>query len=116
MRRSVSALAVGFAGYGALIVGILAFLALGLGLLGATGGIAVGELALALAIVAVAAVGFGCPFLLTAWGLHHRRAWARWPALALALLVVGNAPLGTLLGGYTLYTLLAEEGVAELDS
>ncbi|TNE92092.1 MAG: hypothetical protein EP330_02760 [Deltaproteobacteria bacterium] len=116
MRRSVHALALGFAGYGALVLGILALAAVGVGVLGATGAVPLSEVLLANGIMLLVGLGFGGPFLGTAWALHRRRAWARVPALVLAVLVVGNAPLGTLLGGYTLYTLLDDEGTAQLDS
>lgn len=114
MRRSVHAVSIGFAAYGALIVAILGLMAAGLALLAVAGELATLELVLATGIMGASGIAIAGPFLGTAWGLHRRAKWARWPALVLAVLIVGSAPMGTILGGYTLYTLLDEEGAAQL--
>ncbi|MCO4746929.1 MAG: hypothetical protein KC912_19180 [Proteobacteria bacterium] len=106
MRRDISAIALGFASYGALILLATVGLAVGLGVLWTTGNMVAAEAALGMGLLIAFSVVFAVPFLGTAWGLHGRRAWSKWPALVLAVLIVGSAPVGTLLGGYTLYTLL----------
>lgn len=45
------------------------------------------------------------PFLVTGWGLRRRAGWARIAAMVLGALSILSFPIGTLLGGYTLWTL-----------
>jgi hypothetical protein len=46
-------------------------------------------------------------------GLMQRRPWARAAAIVLAVLVLFHPPLGTALGVYSLWVLLADEGGEE---
>jgi hypothetical protein len=48
------------------------------------------------------------PALVAGVGLLQRRAWARRLALVLGAIELFQVPIGTILGGYTLYTLLQE--------
>jgi hypothetical protein len=53
--------------------------------------------------------------VLTGWGLLHHEHWARIAALVLGILALFHLLLGTALGIYTLWVLLADEGGAEYD-
>ena len=59
---------------------------------------------MAIFLIAQAAAAF-----LAAWGLLQRKHWARTLALILAFLALLHFPLGTALGVYTLWVLLADE-------
>jgi hypothetical protein len=48
---------------------------------------------------------FSIPFLITGWGLRRRAGWARIAAIVLGALSILSFPIGTLLGGYTLWAL-----------
>ncbi len=48
-------------------------------------------------------------------GLMQRRSWARTAALVLSVLSLFHPPLGTALGVYTLWVLLADEGGQEYE-
>ena len=52
------------------------------------------------------------PFLLTGWGLRRRAGWARIAALVLGGLSILSFPIGTLLGGYTLWALTRPDAQA----
>lgn len=45
------------------------------------------------------------PFLVAGWGVRRRAGWARTAALVLGGLSILSFPIGTLLGGYTLWAL-----------
>jgi hypothetical protein len=47
------------------------------------------------------------PSLLCGWGLLRRSPWARWLGILLAALAVVQVPIGTIVGGYILWVLLA---------
>lgn len=51
----------------------------------------------------------GLPGLILAWGLWQLKSWARTLAFVLGVLNLFNAPLGTLLGIYTIWAMLQEE-------
>lgn len=57
----------------------------------------------------------GLPGLFLAWGLWRLKSWARPLGFVLAVLNLLNAPLGTLLGIYTIWALLQEESRRLLD-
>ncbi len=52
---------------------------------------------------------FSLPGLLAAWGLSKGKKWAAIVAGLLSLFLLFNFPLGTLIGGYTLYVLSKKE-------
>lgn len=52
----------------------------------------------------------GLPGIIAGFGLLNFRPWARILALALGVLNLPGFPVGTLLGLYTLYALLDEDG------
>jgi hypothetical protein len=47
------------------------------------------------------------------WGLMQHQPWARIAAIVLGVLAIFHPPLGTALGIYTLWVLLADEGGLE---
>jgi hypothetical protein len=49
------------------------------------------------------------PFLIAGWGLRRRAGWARVAAMVLGALSILSFPIGTLLGGYTLWALTRPE-------
>jgi zinc-ribbon domain len=57
----------------------------------------------------------GAGGVLTGWGLMQHQPWARLVALILGILALFHPLLGTGLGIYTLWVLLADEGGAEYD-
>ncbi|MBX3000852.1 MAG: hypothetical protein KF893_20185 [Caldilineaceae bacterium] len=56
------------------------------------------------------------PGIIAGYGLLRRRMWARYLALVVGFLNLFNVPLGTLVGGYTIWVLLPEEVAAEFRS
>lgn len=56
------------------------------------------------------------PGIIAGYGLLRRRMWARYLALVVGFLSLFNIPLGTLVGGYTIWVLLQEEAVAAFQS
>jgi hypothetical protein len=56
------------------------------------------------------------PGIIAGYGLLRRRMWARYLALVIGFLSLFNVPLGTLVGGYTIWVLLPEEVAAEFRS
>ena len=46
------------------------------------------------------------PSLLAGWGLLKRREWARILTIVLSVLHLFNVPIGTVIGGYSLWALL----------
>jgi hypothetical protein len=49
------------------------------------------------------------PGIIAGYGLLRRQMWARYLALVVGFLSLFNVPLGTLVGGYTIWVLLPEE-------
>jgi len=49
------------------------------------------------------------PGLILAWGLYARRSWARILGFIVAALSLLNFPVGTILGGYTIWVLTRPE-------
>ncbi len=49
------------------------------------------------------------PSIVLGVGLLHRRPWARTTGMVIAILELLNFPVGTVLGGYTLWVLLTPE-------
>ncbi len=64
---------------------------------------------LALLFGALWLIVFGVAFALTGWGLWQMRGWARVAAVVLAVLELLLFPIGTIIGGLTLWYLLADE-------
>jgi hypothetical protein len=52
------------------------------------------------------------PGIIAGYGLLRRKMWARYLALVVGFLSLFNVPIGTLVGGYTIWVLLPEESVA----
>lgn len=94
---------------------LLIFLALFLSTILAVIGVASGE-AGAAGIMALVGGGltvvFGIlaiPSLLGGWGLLTRKSWARPLVLVLSFLNLLNVPVGTLIGGYSIWVLLNDD-------
>jgi hypothetical protein len=51
--------------------------------------------------------------IILGWGLMHHEPWARMLAIVLGVIALFRPPLGTALGIYTLWVLLADEGGLE---
>jgi hypothetical protein len=49
------------------------------------------------------------------WGLMQHQSWARIAAIILGILALFHPPLGTALGIYTLWVLLAQESGSEYE-
>lgn len=49
------------------------------------------------------------PGIIAGYGLLRRQMWARYLALVVGFLNLFNVPLGTLVGGYTIWVLLPED-------
>jgi len=71
---------------------------------------AVGWSLLAIGIGAIAAGVFGIVDLVVGLGLLQMRKWARWAAMALAVLGLGGFPVGTVIGVLILVYLLGDDG------
>jgi hypothetical protein len=56
------------------------------------------------------------PGIIAGYGLLRRQMWARYLALVVGFLSLFNVPLGTLVGGYTIWVLLQEEAVTAFQS
>jgi hypothetical protein len=67
-------------------------------------------------LVAGLLVVLSIPGIIAGYGLLRRRMWARYLALVVGFLSLFNVPLGTLVGGYTIWVLLQEEAVAAFHS
>ncbi len=63
---------------------------------------ALGLVGFVLLLIAVANVAVG-------WGLLRLQTWARWGAVVLSVFRLGGFPVGTLIGGATIYFLVREE-------
>lgn len=92
-----------------LFIGVVVFFILiGAGLLSADG-----EAMSVLAVVATFVLGLmvviSIPGIITGWGLLKRKSWARVFALVIGFLNLMNVPLGTMLGVYTIWALLAND-------
>jgi hypothetical protein len=95
-----------------LLIGIVVFL-----FLGAIGGIvaaqgepgAGGIIAMIAGCVSIFLMVLGLPSIIAGWGLFLGKEWARILTIVLAILHLFNVPIGTALGVYTLWVLLADE-------
>jgi hypothetical protein len=72
------------------------------------GQFAAGLAAVALVLLAVIAIIWGCAHIAIGLPLRRRRPWARLAALMLATVDLLLFPYGTALGGYVLWVLLGE--------
>ena len=111
MRQHIDIVAWIHIAFGAL--GVLAALAVG-GLLGGAGLFAddaqtAGFMVLLAGFVAVVLGLLSVPSLVGGWGLLKRRPWARMVVLIVSFLNLLNFPLGTLLGGYSIWVLMNDE-------
>ena len=72
-----------------------------------------GESAAILVVVATFVVGFlallSVPHLVGGWALLKRKAWARPMVLILSFLNLLNFPLGTFIGGFSIWVLMDDE-------
>ena len=96
-----------------LFIGVIVFFVLiGAGLLAEDG-----EAMSVLAIVATFVLGFmvviSIPGIITGWGLLKRKSWARVLALVIGFFSLMNIPLGTVLGVYTIWALLAHDEASD---
>lgn len=63
-------------------------------------------------IMGLFAIFFGIlslPSLLAGWGLLNYKPWARIVVIVLSVLNLVNIPIGTLIGGYSLWVMLNDE-------
>ena len=68
------------------------------------------------AVIALVLGVLGLPGLIVGWGLLKRASWSRIPALILGFLNLVNFPIGTLLGGYTIWALFQPEAQRLLEA
>lgn len=96
-----------------LFIGIIGFFVLlGAGLLSADSE-AMGILAIVGIFMLGLIVVISVPGIITGWGLLKRKSWARILALIIGFLSLMNIPLGTLLGGYTIWALLVHDDASD---
>lgn len=111
MRQHIDTVAWIHIAFGAL--GVLAALAVG----GIVGGAALfaddvqttGFMVLLAGFIAVVMGLLSVPSLVGGWGLLKRRPWARMLVLIVSFLNLLNFPLGTLVGGYSIWVLMNDE-------
>ncbi len=111
MRQHIDTVAWLHIAFGAL--GVLAALAVG----GVVGGAALfaddaqttGIMVLLAGFIAVVMGLLSVPALVGGWGLLKRRPWARMLVLIVSFLNLLNFPLGTLVGGYSIWVLMSDE-------
>jgi hypothetical protein len=111
MRQHIDTVAWIHIAFGAL--GVLAALAVG----GVVGGAALfaddaqttGIMVLLAGFIAVVMGLLSVPSLVGGWGLLKRRPWARMLVLIVSFLNLLNFPLGTLVGGYSIWVLMSDE-------
>ena len=69
-----------------------------------------------LAIIGIFAAAFmfllSLPGVIGGWGLLRRAGWARLLVIVLGILQLGNVPIGTVLGVYTIWVLMLNEPTA----
>lgn len=111
MRQHIDTVAWIHIAFGAL--GVLAALAVG-GVVGGAGlfaddAQATGFLVLLAGFIAVVLALLSVPSLVGGWGLLKRRPWARMLVLIVSFLNLMNFPLGTLVGGYSIWVLMNDE-------
>jgi len=111
MRQHIDTVAWIHIAFGGL--GVLAALAVG-GIVGGVGLFAddaqtAGILVLVAGFVAVVMGLLSVPSLVGGWGLLKRRPWARMLVLIVSFLDLLNFPIGTLLGGYSIWVLMNDE-------
>lgn len=71
-------------------------------------------------VIPVLALGVGAFFVLlllainvaVGWGLLRLQNWARWAAIVLSVFRLLNVPVGTVIGGLTIYYLFQDEAKA----
>lgn len=96
-------------GLGILAAGLLFLIVFGSGLISGDR-TAIGVTFIVAATIAVLLLVLSVPGIIAGFGLLKYKPWARILALILGVLNLPGFPLGTLLGIYTLYALLDEEG------
>ena len=94
-------------------MGVLAALAVG-GVIGGLGlfsgdAASAGIIALIGAFVAVLFALLSVPALVGGWGLLRRKSWARMLVLIVSFLSLPGFPIGTLIGGYSIWVLMSDE-------
>jgi len=111
MRQHIDTVAWIHIAFGGL--GVLAALAVG-GLVGGAAFFAddaqtTGFMVLLAGFIAVVMGLLSVPSLVGGWGLLKRRPWARMLVLIVSFLNLLNVPLGTLVGGYSIWVLMNDE-------
>lgn len=94
-----------FLGVCALVIGLIAVLVSAPHQHALIGAIAITGVMVIMGLLLIANVVVG-------WGLLALKGWARWMAIVMGLLSLPNIPIGTLVGIFTLWYLLSEEGKA----
>jgi len=87
----------------ALLVALVAIVATATGDDAAIGGFIVSVITMILGFLVLAHIVVG-------WGLLQLKEWARWAAIAMGVLGLGNVPLGTFAGVLAIWYLLTPEG------
>ncbi len=78
-------------------------------------GAMVGGIFMTFAVVFTAMIVlFAIPNMIAAWGLSNNRRWAGILASILSVFMIFSFPIGTMIGGYTLYILYKPENQAAL--
>jgi len=118
MRQHIDIVAWLHIGFGILGLG---FAFLGGAVLGALGLLsgdaeAAGILMVIGGFVVVFAGLLSVPSLVAGWGLLRRKHWARMLTLILSFLNLLNFPIGTLMGGYSMWVLMNDESRRILES
>jgi hypothetical protein len=118
MDRHIDMVALLFLVYGGLLVVLAAVLLIVLGPGGAPTDVSTApgsvwtELAFRTPEAALTLTVIAIPFILTAWGLRRRAGAARVAALVLGGLSILSFPIGTALGGYSIWVLTRPEAAA----
>jgi len=98
-----------------LLIALLIFAFFGVigGVVAANGELGAGSLiGFIAAFVGIFLAALGLPSIIAGWGLFLGKEWARVLTIVLAILHLPNVPIGTALGVYSLWVLLADEPAA----
>ncbi len=115
MKIHLDALGLAFASWGLMMMGILVATAIFIALIPAIDPTAP-QLVLTLIAGGTATLGllFGSAYVGTAIGLATRAPWSRVAGIVLGVSAAQSFPLGTILGAWSLVTLMSDDAAAEL--
>ncbi|HET6566939.1 MAG TPA: hypothetical protein VFG50_03175 [Rhodothermales bacterium] len=66
-------------------------------------------------VLGIVFVVLALPSLIGGWGLLNRRSWARTLIIVLSVIDLFSFPIGTAIGGYSLWVLFQDEARAEFE-